>query len=88
MNRPKPIGLALADDSLRTRGLTAFLKPGRDIAILAGLQIIFFLVLTRLEPRFFIIHLYQLIPYVSIVLFGASSPAAWLLWKRKNRPCP
>lgn len=77
MNRPKPIGLAVADDSLRTRGLTAFVKPGRDIAILAGFQIICFLVLTRLEPRFFLIHLYQLIPYVAIMLLVAYGRERW-----------
>jgi len=77
MIRPKPIGLAVADDSLRTRGLTAFLKPGRDIAILASFQIICFLALTRLEPRFFILHLYQLIPYVAIVLLVGYGQERW-----------
>jgi len=77
MNRPQLTGLAVADDSLHTRGITAFLKPGRDVAILAGLQIICFLVLTRLEPRFFIIHLYQLIPYVAIVLLVAYGHERW-----------
>jgi len=77
MNRPKLTGLAAADDSLRTRGIPAFLKPGRDIAILAGVQIICFLALTRLEPRFLIIHLYQLIPYVAIVLLVGYGHERW-----------
>jgi len=77
MNRPKPMGLAVADNSLHSRAMTAFLKPGRDLAILAGLQIICFLALTRLEPRFFIIHLYQLIPYVAIVLLVGYGQERW-----------
>ena len=77
MKPAKLTGIASAEDSLRIRGTTAFLKPGRDIAVLAGLQIIFFLVLTRLEPRFFIIHLYQLIPYAAIALLVGYRRERW-----------
>lgn len=76
MNRPKLTGLA-ADDFLRTGGTTASLKLGRPVAGLAGIQIICFLALTLLEPRFFIIHLYQLIPYVAIVLLVGCGQARW-----------
>jgi hypothetical protein len=76
MNRRKLTSLA-ADDSLHTRGMPMFVKPGVDIAILAGVQIICFLALTRLEPRFFIIHLYQLLPYVAIVLLIAYGRERW-----------
>jgi hypothetical protein len=69
--------IAAAGDSLHARGATALLKPSRDIAVLAGLQIIFYLVLTRLEPRFFVIHLYQLIPYVAIVLLIGYGHDRW-----------
>jgi hypothetical protein len=77
MNRRKLKSLTVADDSLDTRGMPVFLKPGIDIAILAGVQIICFLMLTRLEPRFFIIHLYQLIPYVAMVLLIAYGRERW-----------
>jgi len=69
-------GIAAPQDSLRIHA-TAPLKPGRDIAVLAGLQIIFFLALTRLEPRFFVIHLFQLIPYVAIVLLVGYGRERW-----------
>jgi hypothetical protein len=77
MHRPRLTRLAAADDSLHTRGIPLFVKPGLDIAILAGVQIICFLALTRLELRFFIIHLYQLIPYVAIVLLVVFRHERW-----------
>jgi hypothetical protein len=40
----------------------------RDIATLAGLQIVCFLVLTHLEPNFFLVHLYQSILYIAILV--------------------
>jgi hypothetical protein len=64
-------------DSLGAHAIRAFQKPGRDVAILAGMQIICFLALTRLEPHFFMIHLYQLIPYVAIVLLIAYGQERW-----------
>jgi hypothetical protein len=77
MNRPKLKSLAAADDSPHMPGIPWFGKPGLDIAILAGVQIICFLALTRLEPRFFIIHLYQLIPYVALLLLIRYGRERW-----------
>ena len=44
------------------------MRPYRDIATLAGVQIACFLFLTHLEPNFFLIHLYQSILYVAILV--------------------
>jgi hypothetical protein len=44
------------------------MRPYRDIATLAGLQTLCFLVLTHLEPNFFLIHLYQSILYIAILV--------------------
>jgi hypothetical protein len=41
-------------------------KPYRDIAVLAGMQVLCFSALTQLEPHFVIIHLYQSILYIAI----------------------
>lgn len=49
----------------------------RDIVLLAGLQSFCFVALTQLEPRFVVIHLYQLIPYVAILLFVAYHKERW-----------
>ena len=38
------------------RRVTLFRKPGRDVALLAEIQIVWVIILTRLEPRFFIIY--------------------------------
>jgi hypothetical protein len=63
----------------------------RDIATLSALQIVCFLFLTHLEPDFFMLHLYQSIIYVAILLMlfymedrwaymiGILAPAAWLV---------
>ena len=77
MNRRKLTSLAAGDDSPHTRGMPVFVKPGLDIAILAGVQVTCFLALTRLEPRFFTIHLYQLIPYVAIMLLIGYGRERW-----------
>ena len=42
------------------------MRPYRDIATLVALQLVCFMVLTHLEPRFFLIHLYQSILYIAI----------------------
>jgi len=76
MKRIELTGMA-PGDSLGDRGIWAFQKPGRDVAILAGVQIIVFLALARLEPRFFLIHVYQLIPYVAIVLLIGYGREGW-----------
>jgi len=44
------------------------MRPYRDIAALAGAQVICFLLLTHWEPNFFLIHLYQSILYIAILV--------------------
>lgn len=67
------------------------MKAYRDVATLSALQIICFLLLTHLEPDFFMFHLYQTIIYIAILLMlfymedrwaymiGILAPAAWLV---------
>jgi hypothetical protein len=67
------------------------MRAYRDIATLCSLQIICFVLLTHLEPRFFMFHLYQTIIYIAIFLMlfymedqwaymiGILAPAAWLI---------
>jgi hypothetical protein len=49
----------------------------RDIATLAGTQILCFLLLTRLEPNFFLIHLYQSILYIAILVMLFYTEDRW-----------
>ncbi|HEX8871370.1 MAG TPA: hypothetical protein VF758_01315 [Candidatus Acidoferrum sp.] len=63
----------------------------RDIATLAGLQVLCFLLLSHLEPTFFLLHFYQTIIYLAILILlfymedrwaymiGILAPAAWLV---------
>jgi hypothetical protein len=63
----------------------------RGIATLAGLLMFSFLVLSSLEPQFFLLHLYQSLIYLVIILMlfyledhwaymlGMLAPAVWLL---------
>ena len=44
------------------------MRPYRDIATLAGAQVLCFLLLTHLEPAFFLVHLYQSILYIAILV--------------------
>lgn len=44
------------------------MKPYRDIAAVAGAQVVCFLLLTNLEPSFFLVHLYQSILYIAILV--------------------
>ncbi len=44
------------------------MRPYRDVATLAAAQIVCFLLLTHLEPNFFLIHLYQSILYIAILV--------------------
>jgi hypothetical protein len=44
------------------------MKPYRDIATLATVQIACFSVLANLEPDFFLIHLYESILYIAILI--------------------
>ena len=67
------------------------MKPYRDIATLSALQVICFLLLSHLEPDFFLLHFYQTIVYLAILIMlfymedrwaymiGMVSPASWLL---------
>lgn len=52
------------------------MQPFRDIAVLAGTQVLFFLFLAQFEPRFVVIHLYQSILYLAILI---------LLYYREDR---
>jgi len=51
-------------------------QPYRDIAVLAGTQVLCFLFLAQFEPRFVVIHLYQSILYLAILI---------LLYYREDR---
>jgi hypothetical protein len=53
------------------------MRPYGDIATLAAVQIGCFLALTQLEPRFLMIHLYQLVPYVAILLLLLYGQSRW-----------
>jgi hypothetical protein len=62
----------------------------RDIATLAGAQVVCFLLLSHLEPAFFLLHFYQTIIYLAILIMlfymedrwaymiGIVAPAVWL----------
>lgn len=66
------------------------MKPYRDIATLAGAQVVCFMLLTHLEPDFFLLHLYQSILYVAMLvmlfymedrwayMIGMVASVAWL----------
>lgn len=67
------------------------MRPYRDIATLAGVQVVCFLLLSHLEPDFFLLHFYQTIIYMAVLILlfcmedrwaymiGMLAPAAWLL---------
>ena len=67
------------------------MRPYRDIAALAGLQVLCFLLLSHLEPSFFLLHFYQTIIYLAILIMlfymedrwaymiGMVAPAFWLV---------
>ena len=76
MSREGLAGNAAAEAPIQ-RVLAIFRKSGTDVALLAVVQILCFLALTRLEPHFFIIHLYELIPYVAILLLVACRHQLW-----------
>ena len=62
----------------------------RDITTLAGVQVVCFLLLSHLEPAFFLLHFYQTIIYLAILIMlfymedrwaymiGIVAPAVWL----------
>jgi hypothetical protein len=76
VSREELAGNAAAEAPIQ-RVLAIFRKSGTDVALLAVVQILCFLALTRLEPHFFIIHLYELIPYVAILLLIAYRHQLW-----------
>src|SRR5690242_3921354 len=53
------------------------MRPYRDIATLAGAQLLCFLILTHLEPSFFLIHLYQSILYIAILVMLVYMEDRW-----------
>jgi hypothetical protein len=67
------------------------MRPYRDIAALAGVQVFCFLLLSHLEPDFFLIHFYQTTIYLALLILlfytedrwaymiGMLAPAAWLV---------
>ena len=77
MNRQELAEFAPADPATHKRNLATFRRPGGDVAALAVVQIFCFLSLARLEPRFFIIHFYQLMPYVAILLLVGYGQQRW-----------
>lgn len=66
------------------------MRPYRDIAALSGLLVLCFLFLSHLEPNFFLLHFYQTIIYLAILIMlfymedrwaymiGIIAPAMWL----------
>jgi hypothetical protein len=66
------------------------MRPYRDIATVAGAQVICFFLLSHLEPQFFLLHFYQTIIYIAILtmlffmedrwayMIGMLAPAVWL----------
>jgi hypothetical protein len=66
------------------------MRPYRDIATIAGAQVLCFLLLSHLEPQFFLLHFYQTIIYIAILvmlfymedrwayMIGMLAPAVWL----------
>jgi hypothetical protein len=66
------------------------MRPYRDIAALAGLLVLCFLFLSHLEPNFFLLHFYQTVVYLAILILlfymedrwaymiGIIAPAMWL----------
>lgn len=67
------------------------MRPYRDIATVAGAQVICFLLLTHLESQFFLLHFYQTLVYMAILIMlffmedrwaymiGILAPATWLV---------
>jgi hypothetical protein len=66
------------------------MRPYRDIATICGAQILCFFLLTRYEPEFFLLHLYQTVLYMAILIMlfymedrwaymiGMLAPIVWL----------
>ena len=66
------------------------MRPYRDIATVAAAQVVCFLLLSHMEPQFFLLHFYQTIIYMAILIMlffmedrwaymiGMLAPAVWL----------
>jgi len=66
------------------------MRPYRDIATVAALQVLCFSFLGHFEPQFFLLHLYQTVIYMAILILlfymddrwaymiGMLAPVAWL----------
>jgi hypothetical protein len=55
------------------------MRPYRDVAALAGAQIACFLLLTHLEPNLFLIHFYEAILYIAILVMLFYMEDRWAL---------
>ena len=77
MNTRSVSGFAEATNTSATP-MTVPPKTGREIAVLAGLQIMIFLALALLEQRFLFVHLYELVPYTAILLLFAYRRTRWI----------
>lgn len=76
---------------VRATQLGGKMKPYREIAALSVLQVVCFLLLSHLEPDFFLLHFYQTIIYLAILIMlfymedrwaymiGIVAPAMWLV---------
>lgn len=54
------------------------MRPYRDIATLAAAQVICFLALTHMEPSFFLLHFYQAVMYMAILIMLFYREDRWL----------
>jgi len=66
------------------------MRPYRDIATISALQVLCFFLLSHLEPQFFLLHFYQTIIYIAMIIMlffmedrwaymiGMLAPAVWL----------
>ena len=87
-NPSESLTVKMQHGSLQNEGMP--MKPYRDIATVAGAQILCFLLLSHLEPQFFLLHFYQTIIYISLLvklffmedrwayMIGMLAPAVWL----------
>ncbi len=62
------------------------MKPDREIAALASLQVTCFLLLTHLEPDFFLLHFYQSIVYLAIMIMLFYMEDRWAYMIRMVAP--
>ncbi len=89
--RPEPSSLASTQEASASADKGHFMRPYRDIATLAGVQVVCFLLLSHLEPDFFLLHFYQTLIYMAVLILlfymedrwaymiGMLAPAAWLV---------